>query len=58
MFLNKHFAYEKCVYQILKLFIIQNMRHISEKKLPGVFCKKGVLKNFAKLTGKHLCQVC
>ena len=20
-----------------------------------VFCKKGVLKNFAKLTGKHLC---
>ena len=21
-----------------------------------VFCKKGVLKNFAKLTGKHLCQ--
>ena len=22
----------------------------------GVFCKKGVLKNFTKLTGKHLCQ--
>ena len=21
-----------------------------------VFCKKGVLKNFAKFTGKHLCQ--
>ena len=21
-----------------------------------VFCKKGVLKNFTKLTGKHLCQ--
>ena len=21
-----------------------------------VFCKKGVLKNFVKLTGKHLCQ--
>ena len=21
-----------------------------------VFCKKGVLENFAKLTGKHLCQ--
>ena len=21
-----------------------------------VFCKKGVLRNFAKLTGKHLCQ--
>ena len=23
---------------------------------PEVFCKKGVLKNFTKLTGKHLCQ--
>ena len=24
--------------------------------LPKVFCKKGALRNFAKLTGKHLCQ--
>ena len=23
---------------------------------PEVFCKKGVLRNFAKITGKHLCQ--
>ena len=23
---------------------------------PDVFCKKGVLRNFAKFTGKHLCQ--
>ena len=23
---------------------------------PEAFCKKGVLENFAKLTGKHLCQ--
>ena len=23
---------------------------------PEMFCKKGVLKNFTKLTGKHLCQ--
>ena len=23
---------------------------------PEVFCKKGVLNNFAKFTGKHLCQ--
>ena len=23
---------------------------------PDMFCKKGVLKNFAKFTGKHLCQ--
>ena len=23
---------------------------------PEVFCQKGVLRNFAKFTGKHLCQ--
>ena len=23
---------------------------------PDVFCKKGVLRNFTKFTGKHLCQ--
>ena len=23
---------------------------------PEVFCEKGVLRNFAKFTGKHLCQ--
>ena len=26
------------------------------KQPPEVFCKKGVLRNFAKFTGKHLCQ--
>ena len=24
--------------------------------LSEVFCKKGILRNFAKITGKHLCQ--
>ena len=24
--------------------------------LPEVFCEKGILRNFAKFTGKHLCQ--
>ena len=28
----------------------------NQKQPPEVFCKKGVLKTFAKLTGKHLCQ--
>ena len=39
------------------------MREYSKRKLdyvrsshPEVFCKKGVLRNFAKFTGKHLCQ--
>ena len=27
-----------------------------QKQLPEVFYKKGVLRNFAKFTGKHLCQ--
>ena len=29
---------------------------IYRSSLPDVFCKKGVLKNFANFTGKHLCQ--
>ena len=28
-----------------------------QKQPTEVFCKKGVFKNFAKLTGKHLCQI-
>ena len=29
--------------------------HIDRSSGPEVFCKKGVLRNFAKFTGKHLC---
>ena len=29
---------------------------ISRSSRPKVFCKKGVLRNFTKFTGKHLCQ--
>ena len=28
----------------------------SRNSLPEVSCKKGVIRNFAKVTGKHLCQ--
>ena len=28
----------------------------NEKQPPEVFFKKGILKNFMKFTGKHLCQ--
>ena len=34
-------------------------QHLSDKfrsSHPAVFCKKGVLRNFAKFTGKYLCQ--
>ena len=27
-----------------------------QKQPPEMFCKKGVFRNFAKFTGKHLCQ--
>ena len=29
--------------------------HVGSSR-PKVFCRKGVLRNFAKFTGKHLCQ--
>ena len=34
----------------------KNTFTIFRSSRPEVFCKKGVLKNFAKFTGKHLCQ--
>ena len=35
---------------------IQIERYVIRSSRSVVFCKKGVLKNFAKFTGKHLCQ--
>ena len=43
-------------------FILLHVRKLArkyeytQKQPPEVFCKKGVLRNFAKFTGKHLCQ--
>ena len=31
-------------------------RKLMIEVVPEVFCKKGVLKNFARFTGKDLCQ--
>ena len=46
-----------CVYRqkthlILPVLILDEDR----SSRPEVFCKKGVLRNFGKFTGKHLCQ--
>ena len=30
--------------------------HLNRSSCPEVFCKKGVVRNFAKFTGKHLCR--
>ena len=34
----------------------QKYKTINRKNLPDMLCKKIVLSNFAKFTGKHLCQ--
>ena len=33
-----------------------HQKFLTKSNRPEVFCKKGALKNFAKFTGKHLCQ--
>ena len=38
------------------LYILENHRSRIRSSRPDVFCKKGVLRNFAKFIGKHLCQ--
>ena len=35
--------------------VYERLNFISKSSRPEVFCKKGVLWNFAKLTGNHLC---
>ena len=41
----------------LTILILSNISRNKEKKQPPeVFCKKGVLRNLTKFTGKHLCQ--
>ena len=44
-------AYELKIYSLIKGCLV-----ISFRSRPKVFCKKDVLKNFAKFAGKHLCQ--
>ena len=36
--------------------IMQDGPNLYGSSRPEVFCKKGVLRNFTKFTGKHLCQ--
>ena len=39
-----------------KIFLSLLNLKIRRSSRPEVFCKKAVLRNFAKFTGKHLCQ--
>ena len=42
----------------LELYSLTFLKHLNvyRSSSPEVFCEKGVLRNFGKLTGKHLCQ--
>ena len=39
-----------------KILLIFTWLELFRNSRPGVFCKKCVLRNFAKFTGNHLCQ--
>ena len=39
-----------------RLFILWTRLNDTQKQPSQVFCEKGILRNFTKLTGKHLCQ--
>ena len=41
---------------VIKEQINNNAVDMVRTSRPEVFCKKGVLRNFVKFTGKHLCQ--
>ena len=50
----------KCIYSFshhnLALLTVTHHRSLYRGSRPEVFCKKGVLRNFAKFKGKYLCQ--
>ena len=47
---------KECYFSILKHNIKKTQQTV-QKQPPEVFCKKGILKNFPKFTGKQLCQI-
>ena len=44
-----------CQHKYLHL-LFKNLKKVLQMQPPEVFCKRGFLKNFAKFTGKYLCQ--
>ena len=41
---------------LLKTLLLIFGSSMTRSSRPEVFCEKGVLRNFSKFTGKHLCQ--
>ena len=57
-FLTAHIIW---LHECIKLFLVSHSCMgcpIFRSSCPEVFCRKGVLKNFTKFTGKHLCNNC
>ena len=51
------FTFLRLIYNTFRRYLFQNgVEACSRSSLPEVFCKKGALRNFAKFTGKYLCQ--
>ena len=49
----------KCIFLLKKFnnhFFLRILSFKFRSSRPEVFCKKGVIRNFAKFTRKHLCQ--
>ena len=55
LFALKTMKYDRDVYPTYYRSGILITLSISRSSQPEVFCKKGILRNFAKFTGKHLC---
>ena len=43
-----------CTFSLVEIVFCEDTSF--KKQPPKVFCQKGVLRNFKKFTGKHLCQ--
>ena len=54
--LSKLLQTETLLASIKQVEQVEHSTTPSGKQSPEVFCKEGVLRNFAKFTGKHLCQ--
>ena len=53
-FSNEHLQW--LLLEVAKWLLINPFHATFKNSRPVVFCKKVVLRNFAKFTGKHLCQ--
>ena len=53
---SKYFWWRTIIHVDAFCVIIIYPIYSNRSSCPGVFCKKGILKNFTKFTGKHLCQ--